>query len=103
MIAFKSHYVVDEVELPDVNCEIVWARVTLDNNHPMYVGSFYRPPGDSDVQPLEALEESLDTIANKCRNNTKATITIGGDFNAGGIDWTSYTTTPECRQKSISE
>ena len=103
MIAFKSHYVVDEVELPDVNCEIVWARMTLDNNHPMYVGSFYRPPGDSDAQPLEALEESLDTIANKCRNNTKTTITTGGDFNAGGIDWTSYTTTPECRQKSICE
>ena len=34
---------------------------------------------------------------------TKAMITISGDFNAGGINWTACTTTPQCKQKSICE
>ena len=84
LIALKSHIVVDEVEILDINCEVVWDKVTLANSSPMYIGSYYRPPGNMDTISLENLEKSLDAITNK--NNPRATYILAGDFNAGAIN-----------------
>ena len=37
------------------------------------------------------------------KNNTKAFINFGGDFNAPNIDWESGFTTPDCRNKESCE
>ena len=38
-----------------------------------------------------------------CRNNTQAAIILGGDFNADGINWDTYSILPDCKKKSICE
>ena len=50
------------------------------------VVSFYRPP-DKGVSPILELESQLSEITDTFRNNPKTTLILGGDFNAGGIDW----------------
>ena len=50
------------------------------------VGSFYRPPNQG-VSPILELESQLSEITDTFRNNPKTTLILGGDFNAGGIDW----------------
>ena len=50
------------------------------------VGSFYRPPNKG-VRPILELESQLSEITDTFRNNPKTTFILGGDFNAGGIDW----------------
>ena len=81
MIALKSNYIVDKVEL-SADCEIVWAKLTLKNNHSMYIGSFYRPQSDTNADSLKELEKSTDVIMETYRNNTQVAIILGGDFNA---------------------
>ena len=102
MIALKSNYIVYEVEL-SANSEIVWAKLTLKNNHLMYIGSFYRPPSDTNNDSIEELEKSTDVIMEACRNNTQAAIILGGDFNADGINWDTCLIIPDCKKKSICE
>ena len=85
-MAIKSSYPSVEVELNDIDGEIVWATVTLRNQKTLYIGSFYRPPGSA-IDQLEALDASLYQMAGKLKNNSNSTIILGGDFNAGHIDW----------------
>ena len=42
----------------DVDAELIWAKLRFDTRKPLYVCSFYRPPG-SDTVPLDQLNESL--------------------------------------------
>ena len=50
------------------------------------VGSFHRHPNKG-VSPTLELESQLSEITDTFRNNPKTTLILGGDFNAGGIDW----------------
>ena len=52
----------------------------------LVVGSFYRPPSKG-VNPILELESQPSEITDSFRNNPKTTLNLGGDFNAGGIDW----------------
>ena len=36
---------------------------------------------------MESFDRSLQQVADMCRNNTKATIIVEGDYNTGDIDW----------------
>ena len=104
LIALKTHYVVDEVELVNIDCEVVWAKIALTGSPPLYIASFYRPehkPGESNIASLEALEKSLDLIAALTKNNTKSTILIGGDFNADGIDWDAGLVKSDCEKVGV--
>ena len=98
MIALKSQYAADEVELQD-NCALVRTKIALINNHAMYIGGFYNNNGPScNVELLECSQ-----IATNTKNNRKAFMNLGGDFNALGIDWESRFTTPECWNKESRE
>ena len=50
------------------------------------VGSFYRPPNKG-FNPFLERESQLFENTDTFRNNPKTTLILGGDFNAGGIDW----------------
>ena len=102
LIALKSHFVAEDVDLIDIDCEIVCAKIVLRNGSPIYVGSFYRPPSDP-ISSLEALEVALTTISDLCKNNTKAAVVIAGDFNAGDINWDSYSVQETSTKKSICQ
>ena len=89
LIALKSHYVAEEVDVVDIVYEIVCAKIVLRNSSPNYVGSFYHHPSDP-KSSLEALEVALIDISDICKNNTKTAVVIASDFNAGDINLDSY-------------
>jgi hypothetical protein len=49
----------------------------------LYIGSFYKPPKQTEETCLAALSQSI----YKVQHNTNCHIWLGGDFNLGGIDW----------------
>ena len=75
LIALKSHYVAEEVDLSDIDCEIMCAKIILPNTSPVYMGSFYHPRSDP-ISSLETLEVALTRITDSCKNNTKATVAV---------------------------
>ena len=66
--------------------ELVWATITLNDHSKLVVGSFYWSPNKG-VRPISELEIQLFEITDTFRNNPITTLILGGDFNAGGIDW----------------
>ena len=86
MIATKESFVVVNVEINDVQGGVVWVKILLKGNSPLYVGSFYRIPSDNTTYQLDELEKSLNHISERCRNNPNDTIFIAGDFNVREID-----------------
>lgn len=67
----------------------MWARLSIHNESPVYIASYYRPTFDYSVESNTTLQSSLRHISHITRNNTHARIIVGGDFNAGDIDWNS--------------
>ena len=104
MIAVKCNLVVEEVELVDISCEVTWARITLTYNSPRFIGAYYRPPSDG-VDSLEELDKSLSQLMQMTKNNSRATVVLGGDFNACEINWdtctVSETTKRLVREKTL--
>ena len=82
--------------------ESVWAIITLKYLSKLVVGSFYRPP-DRGIQPLLDLEIELAQISEKIRNNPKTTLILGGDFNAGGINWDLCTVDHDATNRPLKE
>ena len=87
MIAVREGMVIEEVEIPDLACETVWAKVTLKNCNPLFLGCFYRPPKDNSTAPINELDKALTHVSQLTRNNPRATVILAGDFNVGDIDW----------------
>ena len=98
MIALKTKFVAEEIEMTEKGGELVWAKITLANHHPMYIGSFYN--NDGSTTNVEHLDHSLDQISDLTKNNPNALIAVGGDFNAGGVEWEKHIVTSECRDKN---
>ena len=46
MVAIRNTFIIEKIELPEINCETAWAKISLKNHHPLYIGAFYRPPSD---------------------------------------------------------
>ena len=85
MIVTKDVYTITDLDLQspsDHNSESIWATISLKDHSKLVVGSFYRPP-DKGTEPILDLETELTEIAEKFRNNSKYTVMLGGDFNAG--------------------
>ena len=95
LIAVKECYSQNEV-YNDNTGVVEWVEVNLKDRKKMYIGAFYRQPDRFDNE-LVKLEASLNKLMEISKNNSNPTITIGGDFNAGNINWDenlveSYTT-----------
>ncbi|PFX15492.1 putative RNA-directed DNA polymerase from transposon BS [Stylophora pistillata] len=67
----------------DCQAEALWIKIEMANQKPLYIASFYPPPG-SDVQPLHALNHSLDCLHG---DGSFPRIIIAGDMNVPDIDW----------------
>ncbi len=65
----------------DSDCEIIWAKISIEGHKQLVVGSFYRPPNTNQAY-LNNLQSSLSRIS-----NTNSHVLLGGDFNAPDIDW----------------
>ena len=89
MIVTKDCYTITDLVLqtaPPNETERVWTTITLKDHSKLVVGSFYRPPNKG-VSPILELESKLSEITDTFRNNPITTFTLGGYFNAEGIDW----------------
>ena len=101
MIVVRVGYAASEVQMEDVTGEVIWTKLDLLNNNPLYLCSFYRTPADHTTAQLLELEKSLEHINNMTRNNPNATIIVGGDFNAGDINWETNSVPSGAKQSTI--
>ena len=47
------------------------------------------------------LEKSLEEISSLTENNPSATVIVGGDFNAGDIDWITESVPMGAKQRNV--
>ena len=88
MIVTKDCYTITDLVLqgaPQNETELIWTTITLKDHSKLVVGSFYQP--NKRVSTILELESQLSEITDTFRNNHKTTLILGGDFNAGCIDW----------------
>ena len=64
--------------------EIIWAKLHLTKAKPVYICSFYRPPGSA-CECLHCLRESIYKIINK--EGPSCRVVLAGDFNLPDICW----------------
>ena len=105
MIIHKREIVIDEIELDalesDSHDDIVWGRITVQDASPVYVGSYYRSSSSYSGDTITSLQSSLDHISSLVKNNPRATIILGADFNAGDINWQSNSVPETSSQKTL--
>jgi len=70
-----------EVEL-NSDCDLIWARIQIWREQPLYIGSFYRQPTHDDQNPLQALDSSLFKLTNR---QSLPNIILAGNFNLPDI------------------
>jgi len=99
LVAIKSKYAPEEVHFEEIDGEIVWASVSFRSQRKLYLGCFYRPERNS----FDALSDSLNQISQKMKNSPNSIIIVGGDLNAGDIDWESLTIKHESKRRSLHE
>ena len=80
--AIRKDYVFEKVDV-ESNTESVFAKLTLDKNKTLIIGSLYRPPS-SDARYMEDLCSTIQDIGQKYKN---AVIRLGGDLNLPDINW----------------
>ena len=73
----------------DTDCEAIWIKVITSDNSPVYVCSYYRPPG-SPVDTVEMLRKPLG-IVNARHRKKPPFVVICGDLNYPLIDWDAQT------------
>ena len=103
MIITKECYKIVDADITVQNeNESVWAIITLKDLSKLVIGSFYRPP-EKGIQPLVDLKMELAQISEKFKNNPKTTLILGGDFNAGGINWDLCTVDHDTSNRTLKE
>jgi hypothetical protein len=97
MIAYKTHLVAVEVELPNVEAETIWARIVQHDGSSILVGAYYRTPSDRTTCTIEVLDSVLNDF------DERSPIILGGDFNAGDIDWEHNSVAAGSDRKALCE
>ena len=88
MIAYKDNLCATQVIIPDIQAETVWAKVETDDGDSAYVGAYYRSPSDRSTSTIDDLDTAIGSL------DTDKPIILGGDFNAGDINWDNNTVKP---------
>ena len=86
LLGIKNDLIYEKLETGD-DVEAVFAKITLDKNKTLIVGSVYRPPS-SDHNYMEDLCSTIEDLKKRFKN---AVFWIGGDFNLPDINWKSST------------
>jgi hypothetical protein len=72
----NDYHVVHRNDLEVLGVECVWVEFKISKNHPVLIGTFYRPP-DSLNYTFDLIEHSIDLAVDTGIN----TIVVLGDFN----------------------
>ena len=76
MIINKKDLVIEEIELEKHphHDHIVWARSSLQNKSPLYIGAYCRSNSSNTADTISGLKSSLEHITSLTKNNPKCTI-----------------------------
>ena len=102
MIATKENVTIEPVSI-DPKCESAWGKIYIKEKSDLYIRCFYRRPNEYTPTRVEDLEQDLRDIEALTRNNNRASMILGGDFNACDIDWNTHTVEPESTIKPLCE
>ena len=102
MIATKVNITIEPVSI-DSKCESAWGKLSLKDKSDLYIGCFYRHPNEYTPTQVENLQQDLWHSEALTRNNDRASLILGGDFNARDIDWNTHTVKPESTIKPVCE
>ena len=82
-LAAKDTLAVTELTTLDVDAELIWVKIKLQNQLPLCICSYYRP-SNSELKSILQLNE---LIANLVKQNPCCNIILAGDFNLPSIKW----------------
>ena len=103
IIIAKTELVIEEIEFMDNkelnkkkhHDELIWAKLTIKNTSPVYLGCYYRPSSNYAKDSISGLKAGLEYIHDKViKNNTRSAVFVGGDFNTADIDWEAGIVSP---------
>ena len=110
VVIHKKELVIDEIELdvdePKVphHDEIIWARLTIKDASPVYIGAYYRPTSSYAADTITSLQSSIEYInTSLIKDNTRATVILGGDFNVPEINWDTSSVMEGSTMKGLGE
>ena len=81
------------------NCEILWVKVEITGNRPLFVGAYYRRVED-DLESLREFQDSVSRVREHSDN-----VWVLGDFNLPKLSWpeNSPEMKPYCSYKQVYE
>ena len=92
LIAVEKTLVASPVNNLETDCDLVWARIELDNSKPLFIGSFCRTPSKDDQEVINQLLESVSKLT--CKNTALPNIIFNGEFNTPDISWENASVRP---------
>ena len=80
-VLVKDSFIVSEQKQLKTECEIVWVKIEMATNKPLYVAAYYKPK-DGDTKSAAELKRSLELA-----NSLKGIFWLMGDFNYPNFSW----------------
>ena len=80
-----------EPNLDVQDCEIITASIQFTRTKKLYMSNFYNP-SSSDISSLNLLDDFLSKLYSRSQCPQ---LILGGDFNCGGVDWSTLDLHPE--------
>ena len=82
LVAIRKNYIFEKLDI-NVKTELVFAKVTLNKNRTLIIGSSYRPPS-SDLQYMKDLCTTMEIIGQRFK---MLSFWLGCDLNLPDISW----------------
>ncbi|KAL8612442.1 hypothetical protein ACOMHN_058570 [Nucella lapillus] len=98
ILIHKSLTAVEQPEL-STDCEILWAKLKLQNRKDLNVGCFYMPHRNK--HDMEQLDKSLNLLTQNGKKDCP--IVLAGDFNCTHINWINHTTHSTGKDNDIQQ
>ncbi|KAL8581458.1 hypothetical protein ACOMHN_004343 [Nucella lapillus] len=98
ILIHKSLTAVEQPEL-STDCEILWAKLKLQNRKDLNVGCFYMPHRNK--HDIEQLDKSINLLTQNSKKDCP--IVLAGDFNCPHINWINHTTHSTGKDNDIQQ
>ena len=96
MLAYRNNMITVAAEVLNTDAQTVWGKL-LQEGKSTLIGAYYCPPSDCAPNSVNQIGEQLESL------DSNVPIILGGDFNAGDIDWENNTIAPGSNRKTLCE